>query len=64
MSVVVEPDICWCQLVYHHDYPNSYLDNDLQNGQVGCTKDIYPIDATTHCEYNALSKGFGTNKMR
>ena len=63
MSVVVEPHICCCELGYHQDYQNTELDNDLQNGQFGHTKSTYHVDATTHCEYNALSKGFGADKM-
>jgi len=64
MSVVVKPHTCWCELGYHQGYPNPQLDSDLQNGQLGHTKNTYPVDATTHCEYNALYKGFGADKMK
>jgi len=52
------------QLGYHQGYQNTLLHNDLQNGHIGRTKNIYPVHATSHCEYNAFFNGFGADKMK
>ena len=52
------------QLGYHQGYQNTPLHNDLQNGQLGRTKNTYLVNATSHCEYNAFFNRFGANKVK